>query len=83
MSKKLNWLWGIIFLIGFGFSLPVEAGTEEGLAALEQEDYETAFREFTNAAEAGDPEAQYRLGTLYGFGLYGEGRQQTKLSNNR
>ncbi|MCH8323384.1 MAG: sel1 repeat family protein [Proteobacteria bacterium] len=65
MFRKTAWLWGIIFLLGFGFSFSVNAGTKEGLIALELGAFETAFRELKTAAEAGDPEAQYNLGAMY------------------
>ncbi len=49
MFRKMAWLWGIIFLIGFGFSFSVNAGTKEGLIALELGAFETAFRELKTA----------------------------------
>ena len=39
-----------------------------GLAAYAQDDYGSAFRQLDKAAQAGDAEAQYRLGLLYGRG---------------
>lgn len=39
-----------------------------GLNAHRQERYRAAFRHFSAAARAGDPEAQYRLGLLYSSG---------------
>jgi len=44
---------------------PVQAGTEEGIAAFEAGDYERAYRELEPEAEAGDAEAQYYLGGMY------------------
>lgn len=44
--------------------LPAQSGTQEGVAAFEAENYERAFRELKPAAEAGDAEAQYYLGSL-------------------
>jgi len=41
------------------------AGTEEGLAALEKEDYRTARAEFIAAAEGGDAEAQFQLAEMF------------------
>jgi hypothetical protein len=40
-----------------------------GLIAYEQGDYATALREWTPLAERGIPEAQFKLGILYGQGL--------------
>jgi len=39
-----------------------------GLAAYAQDDYGSAFRQLDKAAQAGDAEAQYRLGLLYARG---------------
>ncbi len=39
-----------------------------GLAAYAQDDYAGAFRQLDKAAQAGDAEAQYRLGLLYARG---------------
>ena len=39
-----------------------------GLAAYAQDDYGGAFRQLDKAAQAGDAEAQYRLGLLYARG---------------
>ena len=48
--------------------LPVQAfaaSLDEGIAAVEQGDYERAFEIFLPLAEAGDAEAQYNLAILY------------------
>lgn len=47
------------------FSLPVWAGTAEGVRAFEAGDYEKAYEELMPAGEDGDPEAQYYLGGMY------------------
>src|SRR5947209_4011837 len=39
-----------------------------GQAAHQRHDYAAAFRFFAKAAAAGDPEGQYRFGTLYARG---------------
>ena len=44
---------------------PVYAGFEEGYAASERGDYETAFKEFKPLAEQGDARAQHILGVMY------------------
>lgn len=48
-------------------SLPpiAEAGLESGVAAFQQEDYQTAYQELRPLAEAGDPKAQYYIGFMY------------------
>ena len=47
---------------------PVWAGYDEGLAAYERGDYETAVWEFESLAEQGDADAQFFLGFMYGDG---------------
>ena len=42
---------------------------ENGLAAAERGDYETALREWRPLAERGDAEAQYYLGSMYDRGI--------------
>ncbi len=48
---------------------PTWAGWDEGNAAYDRGDYETALREFQPLAEQGDAGAQYNLGLLYRQGL--------------
>jgi len=53
---------------------------EAGLAAYDAGDYGTALREWASLAEAGNAEAQYRLGVMYEKGLgtrpdYGQAMQ--------
>jgi hypothetical protein len=55
----------ILFLAG----LPANAGMQEGIHAYESKHYRTAIKEFLPLATAGDSEAQYYLGEIYGFGL--------------
>ena len=43
--------------------------TAAGTAAFRNKDYQTAFREYKSAAEAGVAEAQFDLGVLYAQGL--------------
>ena len=50
---------------GLLFSLSVKADYEDGVNAAFSGDFETAFREFTIAAEEGLNLAQYNLGILY------------------
>jgi len=44
------------------------AGLEEGLNALRRSDYARAAKELRPVAEAGNAEAQYRIGRMYEFG---------------
>ena len=44
------------------------AGFDEGVAAYERGDYQTAFREFMPLAVAGDPSAQANIGLMYANG---------------
>ncbi|HYE36994.1 tetratricopeptide repeat protein [Methylocaldum sp.] len=47
----------------------VWAGLDEGMVAIQRQDYSTAFAEFKPLAEQGMPEAQVNLGNLYMKGL--------------
>lgn len=58
--KLIIALCGVVCL-----TTPVLADLTAGLLALGKQDYPTALREFTAAAEAGDAEAQYSLAQLY------------------
>lgn len=50
-------------------SLGVQAGFEEGVAALKRGDHRVAMREFAPLAEQGQAGAQYNLGLMYENGL--------------
>jgi TPR repeat protein len=56
--------------IAAGLAAPAFAGLEDGLAAYDQGDYATAYRELAAAAAGGAPAAQYALARMY---LSGEG----------
>ena len=47
---------------------PAWAGFEEGLAAYERGDYETALNEWRPLAEQGDTTAQFNLADMYKYG---------------
>jgi len=55
------------FLLLLPASAP--AGFDEGSAAYERGDYDTAFREFMPLAVAGEPWAQAMIGTMHESGL--------------
>ncbi len=57
----------VVVLIGL--AAPAWAGFDEGVAAYERGDYETALREFRVLAEQGDASAQYNLALMYAKGL--------------
>ncbi len=57
-----------IFLI-IGLTAPVQANIEDGLAALDRGDYETAHAEFLALAKQGNRDAQFALGQIYDFGI--------------
>jgi uncharacterized protein len=60
----------IITTVGLWLALgAAQAGTFEGEAALEAKNYATAYLELLPPAQAGDPRAQYLLGTLSDNGL--------------
>jgi hypothetical protein len=59
---------GRVALLGAGLLVagqPALAGYDEGFAARQRNDYGTALREFTAAAEAGDARSQFALGAMY------------------
>jgi TPR repeat protein len=65
MIKKL--LLFVLLSIGhIGLSY---ADFQDGLNALDKEDYKTAFNEFLPLAEQGDVDAQNKIGALYANGL--------------
>ncbi len=47
---------------------PVRAGFDEGWAAYDRGDYETALQEWGPLAEQGDAFAQYAIGLMYAKG---------------
>lgn len=49
-------------------SILAHAGLDEGLNALRQRDYARAAKELRPLADAGNAEAQYRIGRMYEFG---------------
>ena len=65
----------VIVLITFGLSL-AHADNAEGEKAYESGDYVTAIKEFTEAAEDGDMNAQFNLGVMY---EHGHGVEQSDL----
>jgi TPR repeat protein len=60
-------------VLGLGLVPPAEAGFDEGVAAYDRGDYETAFREIKPLAERGNAAAQHFLGSMY---LEGKGVPQ-------
>ncbi len=52
-----------------GVSGPVVAGVDEGVAAFERGDYETAYKEMLRLAQAGNARAQFNLGVMYYNGV--------------
>ncbi|MDH3626404.1 MAG: sel1 repeat family protein [Acidobacteriota bacterium] len=55
----------MILAVAVLVTLPLLAGTDEGLAAMKDRRYDDAFRELVPAAEGGDTRAQNGLGILY------------------
>ena len=58
----------LALVLACALSAPAWAGFDEGLAAAERGDYETALREWRPLAERGDADAQYNLGVMYDTG---------------
>ena len=76
MMKRLL----LALILACTLSAPAWAGFDEGLAAYERGDYETAYHEFRPLAEQGDAEAQNGLGVMYDTGQgvtldYGEAQE--------
>lgn len=63
----------LLLALNLGAIAPVNAGFEEGLAAIRAGDRKTAFLEFRDAAEAGDSRAFGKLAASY---LYGAGTER-------
>ena len=57
-------------VIAIGPTAPALAGLDDGLAAYDQGNFATAYRELAPAAAGGEPAAQYALARMY---LSGEG----------
>jgi uncharacterized protein len=55
-------------LTGIPLGAAVAGPVEEGMAAYQEKDYLKAVQTWRPAAEAGEPEAQYRLGVMYADG---------------
>lgn len=64
--RKPNYYW-LIVIICFSLINEVAGATklEEGVSAVEKQDYATAYRVFNELAEQGNAEAQYNLAILY------------------
>ena len=65
-SRLIGWLVGATIVAVF---VPMaQADFDDGLAAYEQGDYATAFKEFKTLAEQGNADGQYKLGMMYSNG---------------
>lgn len=74
----MKFLQAALMVLGLSLSLlssSAVAGLDEGLAAIERQDYRRAFRELKPLAIQGDVKAQYLLGAMY---FNGEGVPQNK-----
>ena len=65
--KKFVWLLVGCWL-AVGFVSVAQADFDDGVAAYNQGDYATAFKEFKPLAKQGGAAAQYNLGLLYDYG---------------
>ena len=66
--KNIIIYFSVLLLFLFVELSSVYAGFEEGVAAYDRGDYETAFMEFKPVAEQGDELAQFYLGQLHFMG---------------
>lgn len=64
----MHWKLALIGLVGLHASLAL-ADYEQGVRELQQNNYASALYEFRQAAETGNPDAQYRLATMYQQGV--------------
>ncbi|MCG7392759.1 sel1 repeat family protein [Microvirga sp. ACRRW] len=62
-AQRLLMVLGIVLSALFGSK--AEADTRKGIAAYQQGDYVTAFKELDQAARVGDAQAYYNLGIFY------------------
>lgn len=67
----------IILILTLTLSLNLFADFEDGLDALDNGDYKTAYKEFLPLANNGDADAQYALGHMYlsGYGVLKDYKQ--------
>lgn len=63
-AKRMAFALGLVLALGS----PAEAGFADGVAAYDQGNYASAFREFRTAAEHGDATAKAVLGHMYATG---------------
>lgn len=59
----------VFTMLAFVFSTQASADGASATRALESGDYATAFREFTQLSNQGNPKAQYYLGIMYNAGM--------------
>lgn len=69
-QSSMNTYRRLLFTIAplFGLAAMAWAGWNEGVAAYNQGDYATTYREFLPLAQQGNSQAQVRLGSMYHFG---------------
>ncbi len=66
--RTINRLFLVLGAAFAAWTAPATASLDDGLRALQQRDYPRAIKELRPLAEAGDLEAQYRIGRMYEFG---------------
>lgn len=67
-TRRMRTLLYLILVLCLLIFAPARADFNAGMAAYERGDFTTAMAEWLPLAEAGDAEAQYRVGRLYGRG---------------
>ena len=69
--KQAAILMAASLLLTAGFTVPLSAARDAGIAAYKENNFATALRELTPDAETGDAKAQYFMGLLYvhGYGV--------------
>ena len=66
--KQAAILMAASLLLTAGFTAPLSAARDAGIAAYKENDFATALRELTPDAETGDAKAQYFMGLLFARG---------------
>jgi len=81
--NKLIWLLVGCWLAA-AFVPVAQADFATGIAAYEQGDYDTAFKEFKTLAEQGNADGQYKLGVMYsnGDGVLHDAKKAEKWIRN-
>jgi hypothetical protein len=70
IKQKLgtSFVTAVLFTAGLALSVPASADYDRGMTALQSGNYNVALMEFQDAAQAGNGNAQLKLGDMYRLG---------------